>query len=59
MKMLIPIDIKAIEMIGQFKYLNKSQDIDWKKPIKIPIKGANRAILLNLGLMIGHLGKIV
>ena len=45
MKMLIAIDIKAIEMLGQFKYFNKSQENDCKKPIKSPIKGEKRAIL--------------
>ena len=59
MKMLIAIDIKAKEIIGQLKYLNKSQDNDCKNPIKIPIKGEKRAILLNVGLINGHLGKIV
>ena len=54
MKMLIEIDIKAIEMFGQLKYFNKSQENDWKKPIKSPIKGAKRAILLKLGLIIGN-----
>ena len=54
MKMLIPIDIKAAEIIGQLKYLNNSQKNDCKKPIKSPIKGAKRAILLNLGLINGH-----
>ena len=54
MKMLIAIDIKAREIFGQLKYLNKSQENDCKKPIKTPIKGAKRAILLNLGLIIGH-----
>ena len=52
--MLIEIDIKAIEIFGQLKYLNKIQDNDCKKPIKTPIKGAKRAILLNLGLIFGH-----
>ena len=59
MQMLIAIDIKAIEIFGQLKYFNKSQDNDCKKPIKIPIKGAKRAILVNLGLTNGHGGKIV
>ena len=59
MKMLIAIDIKAIEIFGQLKYLNKSQENDCKKPMKIPIKGAKRAILVNLGLTNGHGGKIV
>ena len=54
MQMLIAIDIKAIEVLGQSKYLNKSQKNDCKKPIKTPIKGAKRAILLNLGLSNGH-----
>tara|TARA_B100000214_G_scaffold330254_1_gene270553 strand:+ start:535 stop:693 length:159 start_codon:yes stop_codon:yes gene_type:complete len=48
------IHIKAIEIFGQLKYLNKSQDNDCKNPIKTPTKGAKRAILLNLGLIIGH-----
>jgi len=52
--MLIAIDIKAAEIFGQFKYFNKSQDNDCTKPMKIPIKGANREILLNLGLINGH-----
>ena len=51
--------IKEIEIFGQLKYLNKNQDSDCKKPITIPINGAKRAILLNLGLIIGHLGIIV
>jgi len=54
MKMLIAIDIKVTEIIGQLKYFKKSQESDCKKPIKTPIKGANRAILLNRGLIIGH-----
>ena len=54
MKMLITIDIKVTETIGQLKYLNISQENDCKKPIKTPITGAKRAILLNLGLIIGH-----
>ena len=54
MKMLIAIEIKATEIFGQLKYLNKSQENDCKKPIKTPIKGAKRAILLNLGLIFGH-----
>ena len=58
-KMLIAIDIKATEIFGQLKYLNKSQENDWKRPMNTPIKGANRAILLNLGLIIGHWGRIV
>jgi len=52
--MLIAIDIKAMEIFGQLKYFKKSQDNDCKKPIKIPIKGEKRAILLNLGLIMGH-----
>ena len=52
--MLITIDIKAAEIFGQLKYLNKSQENDCKKPMKSPIKGAKRAILLNLGLINGH-----
>ena len=59
MNMLIAIDIKATEIFGQLKYFKKSQETDCKKPIKTPIKGAKRAILLNLGLINGHLGKIV
>ena len=59
MRMLIAIDIKATEISGQLKYLNKSQENDCKKPIKTPIKGAKRTILLNVGLIIGHWGKIV
>ncbi len=54
MKMLIAIDIKETETFGQLKYFNKSQKSDCKKPINTPIKGAKRAILLNLGLIIGH-----
>ena len=54
MKMLIPIDIKAVEIFGQLKYLKKSQENDCNKPIKIPINGAKRAILLNPGLINGH-----
>ena len=54
MDMLIAIDIKAREIFGQLKNLNKSQENDCKKPIKTPIKGAKRAILLNLGLIDGH-----
>ncbi len=46
-------------MFGQLKYFNKSQDKDCIKPMKIPIKGAKRAILVNLGLTNGHGGKIV
>ena len=57
--MLTAIDIKANDISGQLKYFNKSQENDCKKPIKIPINGAKRAILLNLGLIIGHWGKIV
>ena len=52
--MFIAIDIKAIEIVGQSKYFNKSQANDCKKPIKTPIKGAKRAILLKLGLINGH-----
>ena len=52
--MLIAIDIKATEIFGQLKCLSKIQENDCKKPIKTPIKGAKRAILLNLGLIIGH-----
>ncbi len=48
------IHIKATEIFGQLKYLNNSQENDCKNPIKTPIKGAKRAILLNLGLTIGH-----
>ena len=59
MKMLIAIDIKAMETFGQLKYFNKSQENDCKKPIKTPIKGAKRTILVNLGLTNGHGGKIV
>ena len=59
MKMLIAMDIKPAEIFGQLKYLNKSQENDCEKPMKIPIKGAKRAILLNLGLINGHWGKIV
>ena len=54
MTTLIAKDIKAMEMFGQLKYFNKSQENDCKSPIKTPIKGAKRAILLNLGLIIGH-----
>ena len=54
MQMLIAIDIKAIEVWGQSKELNTSQKKDCIKPIKSPIKGAKRAILLNLGLSNGH-----
>ena len=54
MKMLIAIDINAIEIYGQLKYFNKSQENDCENPIRIPIKGAKRAILLNLGLSNGH-----
>ena len=57
--MLIAMDIKATEIVGQLKYLNKTQKDDWMKPIKSPIKGAKRAILSNLGLTNGHWGKIV
>ena len=59
MTTLIAKDIKATEMFGQLKYFNKSQDNDCKKPMKIPIKGAKRAILVNLGFTNGHGGKIV
>ena len=59
MEMLTAIDIKANDISGQLKYFNKSQDNDCKKPMKIPIKGAKRAILVNLGLTNGHGGKIV
>jgi hypothetical protein len=52
--MLIAIDIKAAERFGQLKYLNKSHENDCKRPIKTPIKGAKRAILLKLGLINGH-----
>ena len=54
MKILIAIDIKATEIFGQLKYFKKSQENDCKKPMKTPIKGAKRAILLNLGVIIGH-----
>ena len=54
MQMLIAIDIKAMEIFGQLKYFKKSQENDCNKPIKTPITGAKRAILLNLGLTIGH-----
>ena len=54
MKMLIAIDIKATEIFGQLKYLNKNQENDCRDPTKTPIKGEKRAILLNLGLIIGH-----
>ena len=59
MKMLNAIAIKDAEIFGQLKYFNKSQQNDCKKPMKIPIKGAKRAILVNLGLTNGHGGKIV
>ena len=59
MTTLIAKDIKAIEIFGQLKYFSNSQDNDCKNPMKIPIRGANRAILLNLGWINGHLGKIV
>tara|TARA_B100000579_G_scaffold435667_1_gene459522 strand:- start:1230 stop:1388 length:159 start_codon:yes stop_codon:yes gene_type:complete len=52
--MLIAIDIKATEIVGQLKNFNNSQENDCKNPIKIPIRGAKRAILLNLGLISGH-----
>tara|TARA_B100000965_G_scaffold197992_1_gene165316 strand:+ start:41 stop:199 length:159 start_codon:yes stop_codon:yes gene_type:complete len=52
--MLIAIDIKATEIFGQLKKFSKSQKNDCKQPIKTPIKGAKRAILLNLGLIDGH-----
>ena len=54
MKMLIAIDIKATETFGQLKYFKKRKENDCKKPIKTPIKGAKRAILLNLGSINGH-----
>ena len=54
MKMLIPTDIKAAEIFGQLKCLKQSQENDCKKPIKIPISGAKRTILLNVGLINGH-----
>ena len=54
MQMLSATDIKAIEILGQSKYFNTSQKNDCKKPIEIPIKGAKRTILLNLGLSNGH-----
>ncbi len=59
MKMLIAIDIKVTEIFGQLKYFKKSQDNDCIKPIKTPITGPKRAILVNPGLISGHLGKIV
>ena len=52
--MLIAIDINAEEIFGQLKYFNKSQENDCIKPMKRPIRGAKRAILLNLGLIMGH-----
>tara|TARA_B100000579_G_scaffold319308_1_gene268886 strand:+ start:422 stop:580 length:159 start_codon:yes stop_codon:yes gene_type:complete len=52
--MLTTTDIRAVEILGQLKYLNKSHTNDWKQPIKIPIKGAKRAILLNVGFINGH-----
>ena len=52
--MLIAIDIKPAEIFGQLKYLKKNQEKDCKDPIISPIKGAKRAILLNLGLINGH-----
>ena len=54
MRMLIAIDIKAREIFGQFKYFRNNQENDCKTPIKTPMKGEKRAILLNLGLIIGH-----
>ena len=53
-KILIAIDIKAAERFGQLKYVNNNQEKDCKKPIRTPIKGAKRAILLNLGLINGN-----
>ncbi len=52
--MLIAIEIKAVEIVGQLKCLNKIQIQDCKRPIKNPMQGAKRAILLNLGLINGH-----
>ena len=54
MKMLIAIDINPVEIFGQLKYFKTSQENAWIKPMKTPIKGAKRAILLNLGLINGH-----
>ena len=48
------VHIKAKEISGQFKFFKKSQEIDCTNPIKTPIKGLKRAILLNLGFTIGH-----
>ena len=53
-KILIAMDINAKEIFGQLKYFNKSQENDCNKPIKTPIKGAKRAILVNLGSINGH-----
>tara|TARA_B100000945_G_scaffold122152_1_gene97071 strand:- start:197 stop:355 length:159 start_codon:yes stop_codon:yes gene_type:complete len=52
--MLIAIVIMTTETFGQLKYFKKSQKNDCKKPIKTPTKVAKRAILLKLGLIIGH-----
>tara|TARA_Y100001968_G_scaffold179265_1_gene164066 strand:+ start:1635 stop:1793 length:159 start_codon:yes stop_codon:yes gene_type:complete len=52
--MPIAIHIKPTEIFGQLKYFKKSQENDCNKPIKTPIKVAKRAILLNLGLILGH-----
>ena len=57
--MLIAMEIKAIEITGQSKYLNKTQENDCMQPMKSPMKGAKRAILKKLGFINGHCGKIV
>ena len=48
------MDIKAAEKFEKLRYFKKSQRNDCKKPIKIPTKGAKRAILLNVGLINGN-----
>ena len=48
------IDTRAAEIFGQLKNLKICQENDCNKPIKIPINGEKRAILLNLGLINGH-----
>ena len=58
-KRLTEMDIKAAEIFGQFKFLNKIHVQDCKRPMKIPMQGAKRAILSNLGLINGHWGKTV
>ena len=48
------MQIKLAEIFDQFVNFKINQKNDCISPIKIPITGAKRAILLNLGLINGH-----